>query len=120
MNIIEKNEDLAGTWRRYVNQILDDEYQLLFARLDQLIMIETPSMKSVFQWRRQQEQQLRIQCGTDAKDSQIMNDQQLQRFIMHYERLTQWMLDEMPARANAVLALNAQHQIANMCFNVFE
>jgi D-glycerate 3-kinase len=41
----------------------------------------------------------------------------LQRFIMHYERLTRAMLDEMPNRADLVLELNIEHQIDEVIIN---
>jgi D-glycerate 3-kinase len=40
-----------------------------------------------------------------------MDTAALQRFIMHYERLTRAMLDEMPDRADLVFELNKSHQI---------
>ena len=35
----------------------------------------------------------------------IMDDTALDRFLMHYERLTLWMLEEMPARSDGVLKI---------------
>ena len=33
------------------------------------------------------------------------------RFIMHYERLTRWILQEMPARADIVVRLGPDHEV---------
>ena len=40
-----------------------------------------------------------------------MTTDQIKRFIMHYERLTRAMLEEMPARANALFTIDEQHRI---------
>ncbi|MFN3918669.1 MAG: hypothetical protein ACK4JF_00075 [Methylohalobius sp.] len=40
-----------------------------------------------------------------------MDEGALERFIQHYRRLTLWMLEEMPHRADAVLTLGEDHQI---------
>ena len=40
-----------------------------------------------------------------------MNDEQIRRFIMHYERLTRWMFEEMPKRADCLLELGHDHSI---------
>ena len=34
-----------------------------------------------------------------------MDDTALDRFLMHYERLTRWQLEEMPARAGIVVPI---------------
>jgi len=41
-----------------------------------------------------------------------MNPAQIARFIAHYERLTRWILEEMPARADAVFPLDAARRPA--------
>jgi D-glycerate 3-kinase len=40
-----------------------------------------------------------------------MNDAEIERFIMHYERLTRWMIREMPARADGVFFMNPDRAI---------
>ena len=46
-----------------------------------------------------------------------MDTARLERFIAHYERLTRWMLDEVPARADMVVRLTAAHGIASLITN---
>jgi D-glycerate 3-kinase len=41
-----------------------------------------------------------------------MDDAALDRFLMHYERLTRWMLEEMPAQADVVIAIGADQRSA--------
>ena len=101
VNRLEAEEDTQMIWRSYVNQQLTTPYQTLFAQLDKLIMLQVPSFEYVYRWRESQERCL----------PKGMNAQQLQRFILHYERLTKYMLQEMPARADKVLVLGEDHQI---------
>jgi D-glycerate 3-kinase len=45
-----------------------------------------------------------------------MSDEALIRFIQHYERVTRWMDVEMPARADAVIALEADRSLRDLAF----
>jgi len=112
MNRLEAEEDPEGVWRRYVNDQLRGPYQEIFSLIDKLIMMKVPSMENVFEWRSLQEQKLRVARQQDkASATRIMSEQALQRFIMHYERITRHSLQEMPDRADVVLELNGNHQI---------
>ncbi|MCP8897933.1 phosphoribulokinase [Gilvimarinus xylanilyticus] len=114
VNSLEVNEDPDGHWRRYVNDALTD-YQALFAQLDLLVMLKAPSFAQVLEWRQLQEQKLRDSLTPEQlKHSRVMSESDIERFIAHYERLTRWMLSEMPARADIVLALGADHQVAQI------
>jgi len=116
VNALEADEDPQGDWRRYVNQQLAEGYAELFAKLDLLVMLQIPSMQCVFEWRGLQERKLADQTGV-TDNSRIMDDAALRRFIMHYERLTRFMLAEMPARADIVLPINANHQFESLHIN---
>jgi D-glycerate 3-kinase len=39
-----------------------------------------------------------------------MDEPALDRFLMHYERLTRWTLEEMPARADVVIEIGADQK----------
>lgn len=101
VNALEAQQDAQAVWRKYVNARLADEYQTLFGLLDGLLMLQVPSFDKVYEWRALQESKL----------DQGMNAAQLQHFIMHYERLTRYMLSEMPQRADRVLRIGNDHQI---------
>jgi D-glycerate 3-kinase len=116
VNRLECDEDPARTWRHFVNQSLQQDYAELFAELDLLIMLKVPGMANVLDWRGLQEQKLAASTDQD-RPHKVMDTVTLQRFIMHYERLTRWMLAEMPGRADLVLELNADHQIAAVRIN---
>jgi D-glycerate 3-kinase len=110
VNELEAKEDADGRWRRYVNDQLMGDYAKLFDRLDALIMLKVPDMASVYRWRSLQERKLAARIEGNPGTAQAMNDEALKRFIMHYERLTRHMLEEMPTRADITLCLNRQHQ----------
>lgn len=110
MNSLEAEEDSQGLWRRYVNQVLGDEYQALFEFIDTLILLKAPDIESVYQWRLKQEVKLR-QKTRDGLQSQVMSEKTLQRFIMHYERITWHCLQEMPQRADLLLELGQEQQV---------
>lgn len=123
VNELEEQEDPYGIWRRYANQQLKEKYAELFSRLDLLLMLQVPSMQAVFEWRSLQEKKLaqRMQYLHDTKQSnehlRIMNEEQIVRFIQHYERLTRAMLKQMPSQADLVLKLNENHKIEEIKIN---
>lgn len=110
VNGLEADEDSDHRWRVAVNQHLGGEYQQLFAQLDSLLMLKAPDMAAIYQWRLLQEQKLAAKVAGQSA-SGLMDAGQIQRFIQHYERLTRYMLAEMPARADVVITLNAGHQV---------
>lgn len=116
VNTLEANEDQDGTWRRYVNRKLADDYAELFEQLDLLIMLKIPAMECVLEWRSLQERKLAAQ-REEAKATHIMTPAELDRFIMHYERLTRHMLSEMPNHADIVLRLDRDHKIDGVRIN---
>ena len=104
VNDLERDEDPQGVWRAYVNDQLDGPYQTLFGRLHDLILLEAPSFEVVAGWRAEQEAKLR------AHGASGMNPAQIAHFVAHYERLTRWILAEMPGRADWVVTLDAERQ----------
>lgn len=116
VNQLESLEDPDLHWRRYVNERLQQEYQKLFNELDMLIMLKVPGMASVMEWRSKQEHKLANSRGLGAP--KIMGTSALKRFIMHYERLTKHILNEMPDRADIVYELNEKHQFDSVRVNL--
>ena len=107
INRLERDEDRDGCWRRYVNAQLEGSYKALFAELDGLLMLKVPDMSRVVEWRTQQERQLAAQ--STSTDCRLMDSAALQRFIMHYERITRHNLTQLPQSADVVLTLNEEH-----------
>jgi D-glycerate 3-kinase len=117
INSLEREEDRDGVWRRTVNESLRGDYQRLFALIDVLILLRVDGMHQVFEWRRLQEHKLAAEASAKAADTRIMTDEQLDRFIMHYERLTRHILSEMPDRADIVFDLDESHSAARVHIN---
>lgn len=119
VNELERSEDPEGTWRQYVNRCLKGEYGQFFNQVDSLIMLRAPSMECVLRWRTLQEHKLRERINGAPKEggkhrepaqpSRIMSDEEVVRFIMHYERITRASLAEMPARADCVINVGGDH-----------
>jgi len=113
VNALELSEDPEGIWRTYVNQSLGQSYQELFNKLDYLIMLKVPGFSCVREFRLKQEEKLRQKVAENsAKATALMTADEVLRFIMHYERLTEWMLQEMPGYADILLEVTAEHQLA--------
>ena len=103
MNTLEKEEDPEGIWSKWSNDELAGDYQSLFNRFDLLLMIKVPSMEHVYESRWLQEQTLAKTLNDPELKKKIMNKQEVFRFVMHYERLTRYILEEMPSFADIVL-----------------
>ena len=105
VNELERTEDPTGDWRWYVNRELGRRYQALFAELDMLVMLRPSSFEVVHAWREEQESRLRASSAGPG----VMTPAEVLRFVMHFERLTRFMWEEMPARADALIELGEDH-----------
>lgn len=115
VNRLEAEEDADRRWRQYVNEQLAGHYQQLFAMIDILMLLKIPDMKNVYDWRLLQETKLKQSLDDNGQAAMhVMSEQQLERFIMHYERITRNTLQEMPERADVVLELDDQHQVSRV------
>tara|TARA_B100001029_G_scaffold129963_1_gene108925 strand:- start:114 stop:467 length:354 start_codon:yes stop_codon:yes gene_type:complete len=103
MNALEEEEDPEGIWSRWSNSELSRDYQLLFERFDLLLLIKVPSMEHVYESRWLQEQTLEKTLSDPEMLKKIMTKEQVYRFVMYYERLTRYVLEEMPSFADIVL-----------------
>jgi len=113
LNTLETQEDCDGRWRRYVNQVLNEQYRTLWQRVDYLVMLKAPRFDKVYEWRQNQEDKLAAAVAAGSGNgSRLMDREQLQRFIQHYERLTRHGLQTLPAVADVVFELTEQQTIA--------
>ncbi len=113
INELEAREDADGRWRTFVNDSLAGPYARLFGLIHKLVMLLPPGFECIREWRGEQEEKLR-QCFVSRGEplpAGVMNDEALNRFIMHYERLSRWMFEEMPARADLVFTMNREREI---------
>jgi len=96
INKLEEEMDPKGVWSKWSNQELSSNYQRFFSLIDLLILIRVPSMEHVFQSRWLQEQTLEKNTSDPEMLKNIMNKEEVYRFVMHYERLTRHILKDMP------------------------
>ena len=117
VNHLEKDEDIDALWRKYANDQLNVAYAGLFERIDRLVMLKAPDFECVQEWRSTQEDKLRLITDPTRSNHALMSQEQLERFIMHYERITRWMLEEMPERSDCVIELNTEHLVTKCRYN---
>lgn len=108
VNALEAEADGEGVWRSHVNAALEGSYSALFAAFDYLIFLRPPNLAAVRRWRLLQE--------GERPPERRMGAAEVERFVAHYERLTLWMLADMPARADVVVDLDADHRVAEVSF----
>ena len=114
VNELERVSDPQGLWRRYVNEQLGAPYQMLFGLIDRLLLLRAQRFEDIYAWRALQEQKLAARlkaAALPAGSTRLMGDEELRRFIMHFERLTRHILAEMPARADIVAELDASRRL---------
>lgn len=109
VNRLEKTEDASGIWRKYVNDALSEAYQSLFKRLDLLVLLQIPDFSAVIAWRSLQERKLAQKAG-HLTDGKIMDAAAIERFIMHFERLTRWNLETLSSLAAMTLEIDKTHR----------
>ena len=113
INSLEEQDDRDGIWRNYVNRAIQTDYQPLFNLVDTLIMLQAPSFDTVFKWRLEQEQKMIKRLQKEGLDtgSGVMSEQQILRFISHFQRVTENILNEMPNRADHLFTLGQFREI---------
>ena len=114
INILEKRFDNKNSWREYYNCNLKKLYKDLFDLLDYSIYLKIPNYNKVFEWRKLQEKK-------NIKKQNVKNfeieDDKLKIFIMHYEKLTKWMLKDMPEKTDVCLNVGNNHRFSGILFN---
>lgn len=104
LNALERDEDPHGTWRRWVNQSLGDDYPELWTRLPRMLFLQGPGFDIVPAWRWQQEQTLQA----EHPDRQAMNHAQVMRFVQFFERVSRQAMKTWPSIADATIRLDAE------------
>lgn len=85
LNEVER-DDVEGIWRRETERQLTKNYAPFFASFDAIVYLQAPSWEIVRRWRGQQEEETLGRALTPEEDAA------LDRFVMHYERITRSML----------------------------
>ena len=112
INDLETTEDPYGIWRTYVNRQLKDVYPPLFELLDALVFMSAPDFDCVLRWRWEQEEKLAA-C-TSARETRVMTESQVARFIQYYERITRQNLRSLATVADVRLELGQDHQVVSV------
>jgi D-glycerate 3-kinase len=116
VNELEKEEDPDGAWRNYVNRQLGEVYQELFNLVDYWIMLKAPSFDYVYQWRLEQENKLRsslLNSPSARENNKVMNEDEVKRFIQHYQRITEHLLNTLPESSDILFELDEKRNIFN-------
>ena len=133
INQLEADEDTQQIWRAAMNEELASNYQAFFNQFDILVMLKAPSFDCVKEWRALQEEKLARKMQVHHSNEQttnngalnaplkgLMDTNALNRFMMHYERLTTHMLNTMPAHANVLIELAQDHSIKHVIYKEIE
>ena len=113
VNILEKHEDAKLKWRKKVNNELKTNYKRIFQLIDKQIFLKVPNLKYVYKWRELQEKKLR----SFSKGKKTMDKKGIYRFIMHYERLTRDMINDLSKTADMLINIDKKHKLKNIKFN---
>ncbi len=106
VNSLERDKDADQVWRRYCNHALAG-YAPLWQLFDRLILLQGPGFAQVRQWRWQQEQSLQALNPTRS----AMTQAQVEEFILYFQRVSQLVLEQVPARADWIIELDAQRRV---------
>jgi D-glycerate 3-kinase len=105
LNALERDEDPAGTWRRWCNAALAG-YAPLWRRLDFLLFLQGPGFARVPEWRWQQERTLQAR----HPGRRAMARREVERFVLFFERVSRQALRTLPALADAVVRVDARRR----------
>lgn len=110
INVLEEIFDANGRWRRAVNTMLAGVYQELFAKIDRLAYLRPPSFDIVKHWR--WELELKIAAERPKGESPgLLDADEIDFFVQHYERITRSMMKAMPGRADLTVQLDERRRI---------
>lgn len=114
VNTLEASEDPDAKWRRFANNALQQEYAALFAKIPHWVMLKAPNFDCVQRWRWQQEQKLSAKLQQQGGDtSAVMSEQEVTRFIQHYQRITEHTFETLPAKADWVFEMDDERRIVS-------
>jgi len=112
INQIEKMFDRGFMWRKYYNHQLQNQYAKLFKRFDEVIYLKASSFSYIKNWRLKQEKMMVKR--NNYFDS--MNMEQISEFIQHYEKITKWMMQVLPTKANLTINVDKNQKIKKILF----
>lgn len=112
INQMEKLLDKDMIWRNYYNHQLEKQYAKLFKLFDRIIYLRTPSFSYIQNWRLKQEKMM----GQRNNILDTMNKNQIFEFIQYYEKITKWMMQVLPSKANITINVDKNQKIKKILF----
>ena len=112
LNKIERDLDKDFKWRKYYNSKLKKEYQQIFKTFDRIIYLQPPSFNFVLKWRYAQEKN----NAKKTKTKNFMNKNTTKNFILYYEKLTKWMIKNMPDNADMLIKVDNEQKIEKIIY----
>jgi len=112
LNKIERDLDKDFKWRKYYNSKLKKEYQQIFKTFDRTIYLQPPSFHFVLKWRYAQEKN----NAKKTKTKNFMNKNTTKNFILYYEKLTKWMIKNMPDKADMLIKVDKEQKIKKIIY----
>ncbi len=113
INDLERVNDKNMIWRKKANEEIRYNYKKIFDLIDFLIFLKIPSFKYVYKWRLLQEKKLK----KTSRGKKIMNNQDVKKFIMYYERITKNMLKTLISKSNILINIDTKHRLKSVKFN---
>lgn len=108
INALEREHDADTRWRSHIEAALGGPYAELNEDLETLVFLKVPGLDAVRRWRLQQE--------GERPPWQRLSPVEVTRFVQHYERITRRMLASLPATADVVVDLGADHRVSALRF----
>ncbi len=65
-------------------------------------MLKPPSFQSIYEWRHQQEDKIVNQSAYKMNKEPVIN------FVQYFQRLTVWMLDDIPSKSDILIEIDSQ------------
>ena len=112
LNKVEKELDKDFKWRKYYNSKLKNEYQQIFKTFDRIIYLQPLSFQFVLKWRYAQEKN----NAKKTKTKNFMNKNTTKNFILYYEKLTKWMIKNMPDKADMLIKVDKEQKIEKIIY----
>ncbi len=112
LNKIERDLDQNFKWRKYYNSKLKNEYQQIFKTFDRIIYLQPLSFQFVLKWRYAQEKN----NAKKTKTKNFMNKNTTKNFILYYEKLTKWMIKNMPDKADMLIEVDKEQKIKKIIY----
>ena len=110
INLLEKNYDKKLTWRKKVNNELNNNYNKIFKKIDKLIFLQVPNFSYVYKWRLLQETKLL----SKSKGNKTMTKLQIKKFVMYYERITKQMISDLKIKSDILIKLDKKHRLSSI------